>query len=382
MKLRIALLALACLSAFANAQTTQPVHVNGETWTDTAGEPINAHGGGVLFHDGVYYWYGENRGRRTPDVRWPPSPGVSVYSSSDLLNWSNDGIALATVDDEQSDITRGCNIERPKVIYNAKTGKFVMWFHLELKGRGYAAARTAVAVADKPTGPFKFIRSLRPNAGHWPIEFPAELRTPLDQQQARAALAEPNFRSGLREGVYTRRDFAGGQMARDMTLYVDDDGKGYHIASAEENYTLNLHELTDDYLDFTGKWTRIQPGGHNEAPAILKHDGKYHMLASGCTGWAPNEARALVADSIWGPWVPNGNPTHGTNPQNGMGPEKTFGGQSTWILAQPGKPGAYIAMFDVWRPRNLIESGYIWLPLTMENGKMKIEYREQWKLGE
>ena len=26
----------------------------GEVWLDTAGEPIQAHGGGVLFHEGVY----------------------------------------------------------------------------------------------------------------------------------------------------------------------------------------------------------------------------------------------------------------------------------------------------------------------------------------
>ena len=38
----------------------------------------------------------------------------------------------------QSEITKGCILERPKVIYNTKTGKFVMWFHLELKGRDTA----------------------------------------------------------------------------------------------------------------------------------------------------------------------------------------------------------------------------------------------------
>ena len=50
-------------------------------------------------------------------------------------------------------------MERPKVIYNKQTGKFVMWFHLELKGRGYGPARAAVAVSDSPTGPYCFIRS-------------------------------------------------------------------------------------------------------------------------------------------------------------------------------------------------------------------------------
>ena len=28
-------------------------------WNDTDGNPINAHGGGIMYHDGTYYWYGE-----------------------------------------------------------------------------------------------------------------------------------------------------------------------------------------------------------------------------------------------------------------------------------------------------------------------------------
>ena len=39
--------------------------VPGDIWRDTAGQPINAHGGGVLFHAGVYYWYGEIKEGRT-----------------------------------------------------------------------------------------------------------------------------------------------------------------------------------------------------------------------------------------------------------------------------------------------------------------------------
>lgn len=365
----------------ATPQTFDAIQ-NRDLWHDTDGMHINAHGGGVLFHEGVYYWYGEHRALRTPETRWPPSPGVSVYTSTDLYNWKAAGIALATVNDESSDITRGCNIERPKVIYNAATKKFVMWFHLELKGRGYGAARTAMAVSDSPTGPFTFIRSLRPNAGKWPVGYPEELRTPLDREGAREAMAGDRFRPALVEGAYLRRDFEGGQMSRDMGLFVDDDGKAYLISSAEENYTLNIHELTDDYLDFTGNYSRVLPGGHNEAPAILKRNGKYHLLASGCTGWDPNDARHYTADSMLGEWTRVGNPCVGVNPANGLGPRKTFGGQSTSILPVPGEPDTFIAMFDVWRPRNLIESGYIWLPIEFEGDKMIIRWRDTWRLHE
>lgn len=362
------------------APVTRDTFHNDTLWHDTDGVHINAHGGGVLFHNGVYYWYGEARGMRTPETRWPPSPGVSVYSSHDLYNWKNEGIALATVDDETSEIVKGCNIERPKVIYNAKTKQFVMWMHMEFRGSRYGTARTAVAVSDSPAGPFNYIRSVRPNAGQWPIDYPQDLRTPLDHDGVKEVMQD--FRKGLVEGGYLRRDFAGGQMARDMGLFVDDDGKAYLISSAEENFTLNIHELTDDYLDFTGRYSRILPGGHNEAPAMLKRDGKYHLITSGCTGWAPNDARHYVADNILGQWKRVGNPCDGVNPANNLGPGKTWGGQSTFILAVPGKPNTWIAMFDVWRPRNLIESGYIWLPVEFEGDRMIIRWRDSWKLDE
>src|SRR5690606_9298703 len=119
-------------------------------------------------------WYGEKRDSKG-------SQGVNVYSSKDLYNWQFEALAFSPVDGLDSDITWGCIMERPKVIYNPQTKKFVMWFHLELKGQGYDAARAAVAVSDSPQGPFQFVDSFRPN----------------------------------------------GNMSRDMGLFVDDDGKAY-----------------------------------------------------------------------------------------------------------------------------------------------------------
>jgi hypothetical protein len=142
-----------------------------------------------------------------------------------------------------------------------------------------------------------------------------------------------------------------------------------------------VHELTEDFTGFTGKWTRIEPAGHNEAPAVIKQDGRYFLLASGCTSWDPNDARYLVADSIWGPWRNAGNPCVGTNAANKMGPDLTWGGQSTFILPRPDRPGEYVAMFDVWRPQNLVNSGYIWVPLEIRDGKMRIEWRPTWAAG-
>ena len=93
-----------------------------------------------MYHDGTYYWFGENKCDTTSSAM----VGVMCYSSRNLTDWKNEGVALSVVDNDSSDIARGCILERPKVIYNAKTGKFVMWFHLELKGKGYAAARAGV----------------------------------------------------------------------------------------------------------------------------------------------------------------------------------------------------------------------------------------------
>ena len=157
----------------------QPIR-SGEIWPDNNGEHINAHGGGVMYYDGTYYWFGENKCDTTSSAM----VGVMCYSSRNLTDWKNEGVALSVVDNDSSDIARGCILERPKVIYNAKTGKFVMWFHLELKGKGYAAARSAVAISDSPTGPFKYIRSERINPGVLPFDMNETQRAMLDTLDA------------------------------------------------------------------------------------------------------------------------------------------------------------------------------------------------------
>ena len=88
-------------------------------WQDDQGVHINAHGGGVIFHEGSYYWFGEHKAAGRAGNR--AQVGVHVYSSKDLTNWKDEGIALEVSDDPQSDIAKGSIIERPKVIYNAKT---------------------------------------------------------------------------------------------------------------------------------------------------------------------------------------------------------------------------------------------------------------------
>jgi hypothetical protein len=343
----------------------------GALWPDDKGVHINAHGGGFLYHEGVYYWFGEHK------IAGPAGNqahvGVHCYASRDLYNWQDRGIALPVSDDPDSDIVRGCVLERPKVIYNAKTRQFVMWFHLELKGQGYRAARSGVAVSENVTGPYTFVQSFRPNAGVWPINVtPEQMRVaaPGEQPEFTGSDSADIARSNL-----LGRDFAGGQMARDMTLFVDEDGAAYHVFASEENSTLHISLLSDDYLEPAGKYVRVFQGRFMEAPAICKRQGRYYFIGSGCTGWAPNAARSAVADSMWGPWTELGNPCVGENS------EITFGGQSTYILPVVGKHNAFVAMFDLWRPEDAIDGRYMWLPVEFEDERIVLRYRDAWDLS-
>ena len=378
---------LACLcclpSAKTKAQTKNAAIIPGEVWKDTDGNPINAHGGGLLYHEGTYYWYGEYKKGETILPEWATwecyrtdVTGVSCYSSKDLLNWKFEGIVLPAVkDDKKHDLHPSKVLERPKVIYNEKTKKFVMWFHLELKGKGYAAARVGFAESDSPVGPFRFIRSLRPNAGKWPTDFSRrDIRKAKKLKEADyKEWWTPEWREAIREGLLLARDVPGGQMSRDMTVYVDDDGKAYHIYSAEENLTLNLAELTDDYLDYTGRYVRIAPGGQNEAPTIFKRDGVYWMITSGCTGWAPNEARMFKAASLWGPWEQLPSPFVGKDAK------KSFHTQGTYIFKVEGTEDGFVFMADRWNPQSLKNSRHIWLPIDFEaDGTPVIRWVDSW----
>ncbi|MGI4822316.1 MAG: glycoside hydrolase family 43 protein [Janthinobacterium lividum] len=372
MKSTFFLTALLALASAAQAQKLTAFEP-GKVWPDNKGTHLNAHGAGALYDKGRYYLFGEHK--ITGPKGNSAQVGVHCYSSADLYNWKDEGIALTVAPaGSGSEIEQGCVLERPKVVFNKQTGKYVMWFHLELKGKGYAAARTAVAVSDKATGPYKYVRSFRPGAGQWPQGFKDEWKQPVPNE-ASLKWWTPEWRTAVAEGLFVRRDFEPGQMARDMTIFVDDDGKAYNVHASEENLTLHLAELTPDYLGFTGKWSTIAPAGHNEAPALCKRNGKYYLITSGCTGWAPNAARSFVASSIWGPWQQLGNPATGADA------DSTYHSQSTYILPVAGRADAFIFMADRWTPKNPIDGRYIWLPLTFDGDQPRLQWRDRWQLN-
>lgn len=320
----------------ALAQSEKRIDNFAKVWNDIGGTTINAHGGGVLYHEGRYYWYGEYKKGKTrllPDQGWEcyrtDVSGVSCYSSKDLVNWKFEGLVLkATLDDANSDLYPSNVLERPKVIYNKRTGKFVMWMHID--SADYSKACTGVAISDTPTGEFKYLGSCRPHNA----------------------------------------------MSRDQTVFADEDGRAYHIFSSEDNATLYISELTDDYLSHKETCTKGFVGKFREAPAVFKRNGKYYLITSGCSAWDPNEAEYAVADSLLGKWTVMGNPCQGKDA------DKTFYGQSTFVIPVAGKTDSYIAMFDKWEKLDLENSGYIWLPICFDGDKINIPWKDNWTIND
>jgi hypothetical protein len=159
---------------------------------------------------------------------------------------------------------------------------------------------SGIALSDRVTGPYTFLKAVRPNAGSWPINV-----LPIHKTTRRPSAEEERQCTGGSLPAHPDslnilgRDMEQGQMARDMNLFVDDDGKAYHIYSSEENSTLHIAELDPSYTGYTGKYIRVFINRFMEAPAMFKKDGNYYLIMSGCSGWNPNAARSAIASSIF-----------------------------------------------------------------------------------
>ncbi|MDX3692196.1 RICIN domain-containing protein [Streptomyces europaeiscabiei] len=309
MRRAYAMLLALCLALAGALVTAGPAHAaaqtvtNGTQFTDSGGNALHAHGGGVIKVGSYYYWFGENRNSDNT-FRY-----VSAYRSTDLKNWEfrNNVLTQATAPELAT-----ANIERPKVMYNASTGKFVMWMHKE-NGTDYSEARAAVAVSDTVDGNYTWQGSFRPLGTH---------------------------------------------MSRDITVFVDTDGTGYMISAARENYDLQIYRLTADYTGIAALVADPWHGGHREAPALFKRGGVYFMLTSGATGWNPNQQQYATATSITGPWTAMAN----------VGDATTFGSQTAYVLPVQGtSTTSYLYMGDRWGNSfggTVSDSRYVWLPLT------------------
>lgn len=307
-----------------------------QLWNDTNGVRINAHGGGIISYKNKYYWYGEHKLANKSEKELADG-GIHCYSSDDLSNWQDEGLVLSVdYKDKSSDISYGCILERPKVVYNKKNKEFIAYFKLYLKGVGYKTSYVGVATSKKPNGPF----------------------------------------------TYQHKFLGGGSKygSGDFSMFKDDNGKLYHLAVRKPDKTFVIGEMDDNYYYPSQDYQECKGIKlHTEAPAIMKRNGIYHLLSSGSSGWKPNTARYYTATNLKGSWSYKGNPCLGYNPIDSLNEQKTFGGQSSFIMQVQDKKDTYIAMFDIWKPEQPIEGRYIWLPLTFKNNILNITWKDSWK---
>ena len=345
---------------------------------DINGVNIQAHGGQIQKLGSKFYWIGEDK---TNDYK--PCPGIHMYSSTDLYNWSDEGLVLKTMQSEsdlseeyfynlygdlpaetqyaiyedlwQGDGNDGCVIERPKMLYNSKTKKYVIWFHADgttpsTKGQSnYGKAKAGIAISDSPTGPFKLLGTY-------------------------LLVVDDNYSHSW--------DNVGGHV-RDMNLFQDDDGTAYVIYSSDGNTNTYIVKLDSEYtgISKSNGDTPVEGvdyivtfvGNSREAPAMFKANNQYYMITSGCTGWSPNPAQYAISSSVLGEWKTIGNPC------TDDGASTTYNTQSTCVYKVD--DGEYIYMGDRWYSSTLRDSRYVWLPIEFDmEGNIYIRKYSNWNL--
>jgi hypothetical protein len=342
----------------------------GRKWTDTDGQPIQAHGGSIMHLDGTFYWYGENKENSKSDSgvwHW----GVRCYTFTDLYNWRDCGLIIPPdLDDPESPLHPSRMMDRPHILFNRRTRQFVCW--LKLMSGGHVQEST-ILVADSILGPYRTVRSgLRPLGMH----------------------------------------------AGDFDLVIEPtDGKAYYYFERVHR-ELICADLTDDYTDVTGYYSTHFPHPHpplvREAPAHFFRSGLHYLFTSGTTWYFPSRSELACARSYHGPWTVLGDP----HPGDSTG--TSFRSQVSSVFRHPHKKDLYIALADRWLPDASIdgsavaaaiaaayagedpaspapESGrsgsvseypdtsvadYVWLPLRFEGEMAYIDWHDEWRIGD
>ncbi|MFT3822506.1 MAG: family 43 glycosylhydrolase [Chitinophagaceae bacterium] len=311
------LVLLLLVVAVVEAQQKNTIYP-GEVWPDDGGKHIQAHGGGIIKIGKMYYWYGEERSQGL-DTNYK---FVSGYSSKDLINWKFMGDVLKLSDPES--LGRRWVLERPKVFYNKKSKKYVMYFHLD--NSSYKFARVGVAVSDKPEGPFLYVKSFRPL----------------------------NYES------------------RDIGQFIDDDGTSYLVFESRPSRGFYIAGLSDDYMDVVKEVSFIH--APLEGGAIVHYKGLYYAIGSALTGWNPNPNKYATSTTLAGPW---------TEFKDMAPPEtNTYGSQSTMLIKVEGsKATTVIFMGDQWKPRTQWDSRYLWMPVEIGDGKLWLPEPKPWTIN-
>ena len=305
---------IGALAAFTvQAQVIRP----GEPWLDYRGQQIQAHGGGMFLWKGIYYWFGEDRSpSNDPDKRF-----VACYSSKDLVHWTFRRQVVAWTDPEN--LGPHWVLERPKVFHNPRTGKFVLYAHLD--DAHYKVARVAVAVSDRIDGDYHYVKSFRP----------------LDRE------------------------------SRDIGQFVDDDGAAYLIFESRPTKGFFIAKLSEDYLSVVQQVALVE--APLEGGALVHFHGLYYAIGSHMTGWRPNPNVYATSPTLSGPW---------SNFRDIAPPEtNTYNSQSTMLLKVVGsKQTAVIFMAAQWRPQQLWDSRYLWMPVEIGDGALYLPPPHNWTI--
>jgi hypothetical protein len=237
-----------------------------------------------------------------------------------LVHWTFRNQVLKLADPENFGPRRV--VERPKVFFNAKTKTYVMYMHID--DGAYKVARVGVAISDKVDGDYKYLRSFRP----------------LDHE------------------------------SRDIGQFIDDNGAAYLIFE-DRPFGFRIARLSEDYLSVEKEMCLIP--AHMEGGAIVHYQGLYYAIGSALTGWAPNPNKYATARSLEGPW---------SEFRDIAPPEtKTYGSQSTMLLKVVGtKRTTVIFMGDIWKPRTQWDSRYLWMPVEIGDGTLRLPEPKPWTL--
>lgn len=324
----------------------------GSIWLDTDGKQIQAHGASIICVEDTYYLYGENKEKTYADSGYWHN-GMNCYSSKDLLNWKYEGVILKPHEDPSSPLHHTKMCDRPHILYNKKTKKFVMWIKvmgdepIDGENSDFDAHNRqfmCIATSDSITGEFEFLKKV----------YPADM-------------------------------YSG-----DFDLYANPtDGKAYIIFERPHTEMI-IADLTSDYTDVTGYYTAHfpHPGAPftREAPCLFRKDGKFYLITSGSTGYFPNPSEIATADLIHGPWEILGNPCLDDHYND------SFNCQFSSVFKVPGKE-LYIALGDRWMAGTTLEvaatgktntalATNVWLPIKFNDDMPVIEWKDEWSPGD
>jgi hypothetical protein len=99
----------------------------------------------------------------------------------------------------------------------------------------------------------------------------------------------------------------------------------------------------------------------------------YYAIGSALTGWSPNPNKYATARTLEGPW---------SEFRDIAPPEaNTYGAQSTLLLKVVGsKATTVIFMGDMWKPRTQWDSRYLWMPVQIDDGTLRLQEPKPWTI--